>query len=374
MKKYFLITLLFCTICSWSTKADNWYYLSSLGYLIRLDLENITETGQVAAGIMPWGATSCEGHIYFSDFATDQVYDFSVEDKVLNKVKIDSEPNNIIELVTKEDKTYKKPVLRVAFEKIRKPKKQVEKYDPSSEPLAIAAHNKKFGLGAIACTPDHVFVVSTLKDRIEVLQRTNFQHIASLLVGERPSHLAINPEQNILAITSTALNKVYLSDLKNNFARLTEFSVEEGPTEMAWLENRLFVLNRGQNSISVIDPNQKEIIKNISFETAINSLTASAKENKLYVLDGNEKKVYLVNGENYQAEVKEIKEPLKFPNIINLINDSELLVGSETDGRFLILDTKNFESVKKIQTNLPPHLLVKFKESKTVATEQNNNK
>ena len=135
-------------------------------------------------------------------------------------------------------------------------------------------NNKKLGLGAIACTKEYVFVVSTLKNRVEVLQRDNLKQVSSLLVGERPSHLAISPEQNILAISSTALNKVYLADLKGSaVSRLSEIKVEEGPTEMSWLnENKLFVLNRGQNSLSLIEPNKTEVVKNISFDSNINCI------------------------------------------------------------------------------------------------------
>ncbi len=365
MKKFFLSLVLLSLFSLSALAGGNWYYLSSSGYLIRLDLENVTETGQVAAGLMPWGAASCGGHIYFSDFGSDQVFDYSPEDKVLNKVKINDETGfglQEIALYSKEEeKKIKKAPIQKAFAIIHKPKPKPATYDANTEPLQIASHNKKVGLGSIACNSQYVFVVSSLKNKVEVISRDNLKRVASILVGERPSGVAVNPSGNILAISSTGFDKVYLADINRNFEKVSEVKVGEGPTDLAWLNDRsLIVLNRGEGSLSVVEPGLEEAARDIKLDTPVNVMAVAPDSSKIYALDGTEKKIYVINSGNYTFEAKQIEENLKFPNMINSLSDTELLIGSESDGRFLVLDTKTYEPIKKIQTNLPPKVLVKL--------------
>jgi|LakMenEpi03Aug12_release.lakeMendotaPanAssembly.Ray.scaffolds.fasta_scaffold02802_1 YVTN family beta-propeller protein len=340
------------------------YYLSSTGYLIRLDIKKVTETGQVAAGLMPWGATSCGGHIYFTDFALDQVFDFYPSEKSLNKIKID--PKDIaykeVDLVSKEEAKKNKSMLVSAFSKVHKAKIKPPTYDATSEPLPIADHNRKIGLASIACNLDYLFVASTLKDRIEVLSRKDLSRVASILVGERPSGLAVSEDGSTLAISSTGANKVYLiNSLSGDFAKQAEITVGTGPTEIAWVGNeKVFVLNRGSNNVSVINTANAESASTISFDFPINSIASSKEKNKVYVLAGIDKKLFLVNPDDLTFKDYPISDALKFPDLLNVIGDKdgELLIGSEADGRFIVFDIDKLEFTQKIQTNLPPKAIV----------------
>ncbi|MDX1919603.1 MAG: YncE family protein [Candidatus Caenarcaniphilales bacterium] len=360
-----------------SGKKQDLYYLSSSGYLIKLDIDTISETGQVSAGMMPWGAASCGGHIYLTDFGSDQILDFAPEDKSINRVKIedptDSFASQEVELFIKPSVEDKKSAIQKTFERIHKPKKQPEKYNIAKEPLEIANHNKKLGLGSIACNKDYVFVVVTLKNRVEVLSRDSMKKVASFIVGERPSHISVSPDGGALAITSAGLNKVYLSNVGSGFSRIGEIDVEEGPTEVSWANNeQIYVLNRGAKTISILNTQTMSSVKTLSFDdAAINTMLAAPLQNKLYALDGTGKKLYVINATNFTHEVREVNDSLKYPGLLNMVRENQLLIGSEPDGRFLILDTNNFESVKKIQTNLPPKVIVQLVESKELANDTN---
>ena len=371
MKKRFwflLLSLLFTNLPILAVDYGDWYYISSSGYLIKIDLQAVKETGQVAAGTMPWDAVSCEGHIYFTDFATDQIYDYNP--RVSNLKRIDFNKNSgftrEFEIYVPPVKQNKKPKLRLAFEKIRKPKKKAKTFDETKEPLLVAAHNKSRGLGNIACNRDYLVVVSTLKDRVEILQRHDLKPIASLVVGERPSNVAISPNGNSLAISSSALDQVYIVNLQSGFQKTGEFDVGEGPTEMLWSvdSNKLLVINRGTDNLSIISPSQQKAgIKSISFDGPVNTLAQGRNNNLVYVLSGNDKKLYLLDTESYEFTTKKIEEPLKFPSLIRLIDDSKILIGSESDGRFLILDKNTLKVDKKIQTNFLPRSMVKLQTS-----------
>ncbi|MDJ0625188.1 MAG: YncE family protein [Candidatus Caenarcaniphilales bacterium] len=349
------------------SKSQDLYYLSSSGYLIKLDVEKIAETGQVAAGSLPWSAASCSGHIYFTDFGSDQLFDFSPKDKILNKVKLEDIDNTLavqeIELLTPPEEEIDRSPIQKAFAKVYKSKPKQKSFDPVVEPLDIAAHNKKLGLSCVACNKNYVFVITTLKNRVEILSREDLSRVASFKVGERPSHVAISPNGKTIAISSTGVNKVYLANT-DSFTKEAEIDVQEGPTEIVWLnDQKLFVLNRGSNSISVIDNSNKSLSNNIDLpNSSINNITAFENEDRIYALDGSDKKLYVIDAKSYSFETKEVNSSLKFPNLLQKIEDNKLLIGSEPDGKFLILDTKSFETIKKIQTNLPPKTIVRLME------------
>jgi DNA-binding beta-propeller fold protein YncE len=355
------------------------YYISSTGYLIKLDLDTIAETGQLPAGTMPWGAASCGGHIYLTDFGSDELIDFSPSDKNINRVKIldsDLAASEEIALYEALNPEAKKSGIQKVFEKIHKPKKEAAKPTINSEPLLITTHNKKQGLGSVTCNKDYVFVVVTLKNKVAVLSRKNdtLQKVAYFTLGERPSHVAISPDDKTLAVTSTGLNKIYFANIAGgNLSKQSEMDLEEGPTEVKWLDNQhLFVNNRGTGGVSIINSASQSVVKAFNFENAqVNSIGVSKDATQLYALDGTSKKLYVINPRNFNYEVKPINDSLKFPGIINALDEQNVLIGSEPDGRFLVLKTQDFSEVKKIQTNLPPKAVVQFIETReaTVVTK-----
>ena len=345
-------------------KDHNIYYLSSSGYLLKLNLDTVNESGQITAGLMPWGLTSYGGHIYISDFGSDQIFDFAPSEKYLNKVKV-ADPLGLkeIEIFTSKDKlkAKKKPSIQAAFEKIHKPKIKPAK-DENQEPLDIAKHNKRLGLSNMACSDKYLFVISTLKNKVEVFSRDKLERVSSLTVGDRPSHISISPNGSTIAVSSIGFNKVYLISANNdNFELKSEISVQEGPTEIAWLnENRLFVLNRGADSISVLDNIGKEskVLETIKLNAPINTMALATDKKLIYALNGTEQKLFLINTDNYKFEQKDINESLKFANLLLPLNNEELLIGSEPDGKLMILNLKTFETIKKIQTNLLPKAII----------------
>ncbi len=340
------------------------YYLSASGYLLKLNLDTVAESGQITAGSMPWGLASYGGHIYISDFGADQIFDFAPSEKYLNKVKVaDQIGLREIEIFLSKDKlkAKKKPSIQTAFEKIHKPKIKPAK-DENQEPLDIAKHNKRLGLSNMACNDKYLFVISTLKNKVEIFSRDKLERISSLTVGERPSHISISPNGLTIAVTSIGLNKVHLISANgNNFELKSEISVEEGPTEMIWLnDNRLFVLNRGADSISVLDNVGKEskVLETIKLNAPINTMALADDKKFIYALNGTDHKLFLINTSNFKFEQKDINENLKYANLLLPLTNDELLIGSEPDGKLMIFSLKTFETIKKIQTNLLPKAII----------------
>ena len=201
-----------------------------------------------------------------------------------------------------------------------------------------------------------------MKNKVEVFSRDKLERVSSLTVGDRPSHISISPNGSTIAITSIGFNKVYLISANNdNFELKSEITVEEGPTEIVWLnENRLFVLNRGADSISVLDNVGKEskVLETIKLNAPVNTMALATDKKLIYALNGTEQKLFLINTDNYKFEQKDINENLKFANLLLPLNNEELLIGSEPDGKLMILNLKTFETIKKIQTNLLPKAII----------------
>ncbi|MDX1918698.1 MAG: hypothetical protein SFT81_06125 [Candidatus Caenarcaniphilales bacterium] len=341
---------------------DEYFYLSSTGFLISIDIDRVSETGQVAAGQLPIDITTCGGHIYYTDLGTDQIYDYDPLSKSLNKAKIDEVPSiEEIELRTIIDDTPRKPPIVAVFEKIHKAKPKPPTIDESKEPLEISFHNKRLGLSKVVCSDQYLFVVSTLKSRVDVLKRDTLTRVATLNVGERPAGLAINPSGSLLAVSSIGLNTVYIIKADTfSFDKIAETVVGTAPSELVWIDDdTLYALNRGDGSISILS-GAGVSKRDIKLGGSPNVLLADTKNSKIYALDGNAHKLFMISAADQSFQEKEISEDLKYPSFMTLAGNDELLVGSEKDGRLVVLDLVSFEPRQKIQTNLPPRAIVKI--------------
>ena len=58
----------------------------------------------------------------------------------------------------------------------------------------------------MACSDKYLFVISTLKNKVEVFSRDKLERVSSLTVGDRPSHISISPNGSTIAITSIGEN------------------------------------------------------------------------------------------------------------------------------------------------------------------------
>jgi WD40 repeat protein len=355
---FFCLALLFILAPLKALSLGDIFYLTSSGFLIKLDINQVAETGQIAAGTLPWGITSYKGHIYFTDFGTDQVYDFSPSDKVINKVTLESNLNELairnVDIYSKELENAKKiSNIEKVFSKVIKPKPKPAKLE--EQPLAIALHNKKLGLGSIDCNDKYVFVVSTLKNKVYVLTREKLELIATLTVGERPYAVSVSPSGNLIAVSSIGLNRVHVISANDDFKKVADVVVDEGPTDISWLSNdSIAVLNRGQGSVSVISAAGNKVLGKADFGSPVSTMTYSKEQDKLFVLEGNERKLFVVDPLSFTFDTKPINEDLKFANLLLPLPDNKLLIGSEPDGRFVLMNTQDYSSIKKIQTNLLP--------------------
>jgi len=342
-------------------RAKEAYYLSQAGVLISLDVGMLKETGKAAVGGTPFAATSCNNHIYFTDLGEDLIYDYDIDTSDLKKQKVQSTASPITkDIYEKEEKTTPKSPLRHVFEKIIRPKKTVKELTPLELPLLVSEHNQKLGLSNIACNHKHIFVSSVLRRKVEVLSQDTLQRVASLNVGERPSGLAVSPNNNYLAVSSTAYNKVFIVNVAESFDKLAEFDVKEGPTGLVWIDdNRVAVLNRGSDSISILDINAKATLIEKKLSVPANALAISKDRKLLYILSGSSRKIItLETDDGYGITLTDISYDMRFPNFLQVINSQQLLVASERDGKVLIFELKNMHPTKRIITNFPPKVFV----------------
>ncbi len=339
----------------------DYFYLSPIGFIVKLDVDKVAESGQVAAGKMPWSAAACGGHIYFSDFGSDSVYDFSPKEKTIAKLKIEElGASREIDLVSKDDPNAKQSMLRGVFSKIHPSKKQTLGINALDEPLPVASHNKHFGLGQISCNDKQVFVVSSLKNHVEILDTTKgtLKHFATLDVGKRPAFAVPSPDGNQLAVSCTADDEVYFVSLPS-LEKTNIVKVGHGPTDLVWLtDNKLAVLNRADESVTFLSGNGA-LLGEVKPGGPINHLSAARGRNALLALNGAEGKLNAIDQDTLKFESMPIGEDLKYASFISERQDNkQIVIGSEKDGRLIVFDLETKAPIRRIQTNLPPRILV----------------
>jgi len=139
---------------------------------------------------------------------------------------------------------------------------------------------------------DLAFIVLNVSNKIEVVNRHSFKHVASIATGlNNPRYIAFCNGKGYVTNwgdgTNTTDDFVAVLNLENYIVSST-IAVVEGPEKMVVKDQNLFVGHIGGfgfgNSISVIDANSNTVSKSINVGDVPNSL--SIANNNLYVLCG----------------------------------------------------------------------------------------
>lgn len=366
-----------------SNTQDRIFYLGKEGFLIEFDTENTTEIGKYYLGEMPFAMSKYKNKIYSTDFAKDTIYEYDIESKSIKKENIDFLSNaTLADIYIYQPPTDEMPksVLRKIIEpkfgdkRYKQKKLAKQKKSPIVLDLPIHKHNKKLGLSALTNTKNNIYAISTLQERVLVLDRETLKFSHSYYVGQRPTALGLSPDEKYLAVASGALNKLFVINTQTR-DKVLELDVSHAPTKINWLDNNnLALLNRGAHTVSIVNINSDSVSHEINIPVYINSMILSEDKSKLYVLSGNNFKVYTVElDNNYKYTEKEIPEGMYFPDGLLELNNNNLLISSHRDKKLLILDLENQENNKKIQANFSPLRLLKIQGafSNTVITETN---
>jgi DNA-binding beta-propeller fold protein YncE len=232
--------------------------------------------------------------------------------------------------------------------------------------LPAAKHNRRNGLRDMACGGKYVYVASYLRNRIEVIDREAWQRVASLKLPHRPQALAASPDGSRLAILQSGNRELMLvePEAASGFSKTRHIDAVASASDLEWLdESRIALLARGKDSIFLVNlaaDEEKGRILPVKLPTDINGMVYHPSTEKLYVLSGNSKRVYEIDPASGSYETISLEEDLDYPSFLATLDANRLAVGSETDGRIAVLDLPSGDISSRIQSNLPPKLMLQL--------------
>ena len=91
------------------------------------------------------------------------------------------------------------------------------------------------------------------------------------IFGDNIGGIAISPDEKVLYLSNTSQNTVLAVDVFTNNL-LAKYSVGSEPAELALNNNYLFVLNKGEQTISTVDLKSGHIVKTNRLKVENNNL------------------------------------------------------------------------------------------------------
>jgi YVTN family beta-propeller protein len=142
---------------------------------------------------------------------------------------------------------------------------------------------------SVAVNDDKAYVVVNNSNKIEIVDANTFKSLGVINNLSLPRYLVVANNKGYLTewVSFIGNGRVSVIDLATN--AVTK-SVEVGvlPEKLLALNNKIYVLNSGENTISVINPISDAVEATITIPDSPNSLVADAN-NKLWVLCGGQK-------------------------------------------------------------------------------------
>jgi YVTN family beta-propeller protein len=166
-------------------------------------------------------------------------------------------------------------------------------------PVAVTVDRTEKGIDSLA------FAANLDSNSISVIDATrNEIYLPDLPVGKEPSDLAVNEVLNRLYVANRGSNTVSVIDYyitnegKFNNTNITTIKVQEYPSGIAInpMTNKIYVANYYSNTISVIDGASNGVIDTISVGTNPSSIAVNSATNMLYVTNYGSNTVSIIDG------------------------------------------------------------------------------
>ncbi len=186
----------------------------------------------------------------------------------------------------------KRPVMRVGFKD--------GKLEPQPS-IAIdgLAEKDRFVAGVTSGANGSLYVVNTQNDTVYLLGGADFKTLASARVGYRPYAAALSPNGKQLAVSNWGDESVSLLDART-LKESAKIKVGSHPNDLVFgKDGRLFVVNAGSNSVSVIRGDK--VIETVKTSFDPKALVGSTPSALAITADG--KRLYVANADNNDVAV-----------------------------------------------------------------------
>jgi YVTN family beta-propeller protein len=214
---------------------------------------------------------------------------------------------------------------------------------------------------------NRLYVANPEARQIQVIDTLTDRVIQNISIGAYPSTLALNQFKNRLYVTSPETDMIYVVDgLTNNITSKIKVGPMVGDiavdtNDFSGHSTLVFVTNRGNNSVSIIDDMLGTVVSNMPTGLDPFGIGIDALSNRAYIatLEGIDIIDYFTNsnGRNVISHKlnNNISKYVHFPsNIVVDSNTSKAYITNSGNDTVSVIDTSSNKQVDEIQVGLFP--------------------
>lgn len=179
-----------------------------------------------------------------------------------------------------------------------------------------------------------------------------------ITVDPDPSQLIFCNDNKYVAVACGESSFVTFINVQN-FEKVKEVKVDPYPGNIEkGFENKVFVLNRQQKSLNLIDLDKLKAVDFIDFGYIPSSAKYNPVTNEIWVSSENTNSLFVYKKDKQWKLSREIKLPAAIYTFEFLDNYTQLAGIGQTTNQLIILDTSSDEILKVVQTGKNPNGLV----------------
>lgn len=136
--------------------------------------------------------------------------------------------------------------------------------------------------------------------------------IGNILVGNAPSFIEINENDDIAYISNTMDNSISVIDINNLEVIFTIFNVGNAPIGMKLLKNNLYVVNSLGNNVTIVNALLNSVMSSISVGIGPERITSTPDGEKLLVSNTTENTISIINSltNRVEATIQGFSQPI----------------------------------------------------------------
>ncbi|MDB5315212.1 MAG: cytochrome [Rhodospirillales bacterium] len=205
----------------------------------------------------------------------------------------------------------------------------------------------------LAYSPDGKFLVvaSLRRNQVDIYDARDLSLLQRLRVGDKPSHIAFDPESRMAYVTLQGVRSVVAIDLAT---RQPAWQAEVGrePAGITWVRGRLLVGVMGESHFAVLNPETRQVERQIPIGRGAHTIFPSPDGSVLYGTSRVDSRIIAINPET--LEITHSYEVPGGPDCIAFDPEGRIWVTLRWVQRVGILDPRTGD-LETIRVGRSPH-------------------
>jgi len=203
-----------------------------------------------------------------------------------------------------------------------------------------------------------LYILESLANSFVVYKTDESKLLLTTKVPSNPASFSITKDLALIAVTCPSLSSIAFLNL-NDFSSLNQIMLEGNPEKIISnpANGLLYVANRDNNTVSIIDPTNKKIKNTIEVGETPTALTIDSSGKWLYIANGRSSTISIIDTENETlTETIPLPVETQFPGDIKITPDNKwLITTSETTNVISIIDLNLKQVVVKLDVSATTH-------------------